>query len=212
MLVPAGRSVRPGAFAEFQLAFGEVLLELAPLGVGGLTVLLRRADGSPPIQEGAVGADQVVLEHGQVGLRRGHRCMAEQAGGDMDRKPAGDGVGGEDPAEVVREVTQRLSGLAGDPGPRQRAADQAAEHLVVHHVVLPADAALEQVRQRRPGDALAGVVAGDQRDHAVIVASQPADDRGQDAGQLRADQQPLDIGLGRDDLSKGTTSPVSGSW
>ncbi len=191
MLVLAGRSVRPGAFPEFHLALSEVLLELAPLGVGGLAVLLRRADGSPPVQERPVGADQIVLEHGQVGLGRGHGGMAEQAGGDVDRKPAGDGVGGEDSAEVVREVAQRLPGLAGDPGPRQRAADQAAEHLVVHHVVLPADAALEQVRQRRSGDVLAGVVAGDQRDHAVVVASQPADDGGQDAGQLGADYHSL---------------------
>lgn len=46
----------------------EVLLELAPFGVGGFSILLGWAHRPSTVQEAAVGADQVVLEDGVVGL------------------------------------------------------------------------------------------------------------------------------------------------
>jgi hypothetical protein len=58
---------------------------------------------------------------------------------------------------------------------------------------------LEQQRRRRVPDALVGVVGGDERDGAASAAD-PGDDRGQDVGQFRADdEEPFGVGLGRRD-------------
>lgn len=64
-------------------------------------------------------------------------------------------------------------------------------------------AALEEVRQHWPGDAFVVVVAGGERDLAAIGVPQALADRGQDAGQFRADQQqPFFVALGRHDLQQ----------
>lgn len=71
--------------------------------------------------------------------------------------------------------------------------------------------ALEQVRQFWPGDVLGAVVADDEGNRAVGVAY-PADDRGEDAGQFRCDeQQTFLIRLDGTTCSNGTSSPVSAS-
>jgi hypothetical protein len=72
---------------------------------------------------------------------------------------------------------------------------------------------LEQVRQRRTGQAFVLVVTSDQRNGAGIAGAESGDHRGQDAGQFRADQQQaLFIAFGGPICNSGTTSPVSGSW
>jgi hypothetical protein len=69
VLVGAGGSVRAPAGAEFEFALFEVLLELAPLLGGWVAVLGFGADGPALVEVGAVGADEVVLEDGEVGRR-----------------------------------------------------------------------------------------------------------------------------------------------
>jgi hypothetical protein len=58
----ARRSVGPAAVAEFELAEMEMLLELRPFGVGRFAILLAGAHRSAPVDEGAVVADEVILE------------------------------------------------------------------------------------------------------------------------------------------------------
>ena len=52
VFVAAGGAVGTGAGAELELAGVEVLLELAPFGVGGLAVFGFRAGGATVVEEG----------------------------------------------------------------------------------------------------------------------------------------------------------------
>jgi hypothetical protein len=68
--------------------------------------------------------------------------------------------------------------------------------------VLGADAPLEQHRGRRQPEAFVVVVGGDEGD-GVAGAPDPADDGAEHVGELGADhQEPLGVGLGRDDLQQ----------
>lgn len=70
VFVFAGGAVGAATFADFELAGLEVLLEVAPFLVGGLAVFGLGSFGSPLVDEGAVGADEVrVEENGSVGYR-----------------------------------------------------------------------------------------------------------------------------------------------
>lgn len=104
VFVFAAGAVGAGAAAQFDPAQGEVFFELFPFGVGGFAVLLRGTAGAPVVDEGAVGADQVVLEDRDVGFGAGQVPMAQDLGGDVQREPVLDGCGGEDPTKVVRGV------------------------------------------------------------------------------------------------------------
>jgi len=104
VFVLAGAAVGAGAGAEFDLAQGEVLLELAPFRVGGLAVLGLGPDGAAFGQVGAVGPDQLVLEDRDVGLGAGEALVAEQVSRDVDWEPAGDRFGiqrGAQPNQVI---------------------------------------------------------------------------------------------------------------
>jgi hypothetical protein len=88
--------------------------------------------------------------------------MSEQSGSDVDREPAVDQFGGQEPAEVVRgEVCGVESGVLLGEFPAA-----AFEHVhdggVGDDLVLGADLALEQERHRRAADPLVWVVAGQQ--------------------------------------------------
>jgi hypothetical protein len=110
MFVFAAGSVGACAFAEFKLAFLEVALEGAPFLVGGCAVFGGRPFGAALVEEGAVGADQVVVEDRGVGLAGVDVGVPEDPGDDVDRQPGVDGVGGEQPTEVVCGVVQWLTG------------------------------------------------------------------------------------------------------
>jgi hypothetical protein len=60
-LVRAGCAVGASAVAEFDLSEMEVLLELRPFGLGRFAIFIAGADGSAPVDEATVGADEVVL-------------------------------------------------------------------------------------------------------------------------------------------------------
>lgn len=94
MLMLTRGSIWSATVTHFQLANLEMLLELAPFFLGGLAVFGFRANGSPLIEERPVGADEVVLEDGEVCLSCGERSMAEQTSGNVDRQSAGNGFRG----------------------------------------------------------------------------------------------------------------------
>lgn len=102
VLMAARRPIRAATVAEFELAVLEVLLEFGPFGVGRFAVFLGGSAAATGIEVGAVRADQVVLENGMIGLRSGDAGMAEQLRRDVDRQTAGDRLGDEHSAEVVR--------------------------------------------------------------------------------------------------------------
>lgn len=92
-----------------------MLLEFGPFLLGGFAVFLGRSHAAPAVEEGAVGTHKVFLEHRQVGLGGVEAAVPEQAGGDVDGKPAGDGVGGEHPPEIVGGVLQRAPAASRRP-------------------------------------------------------------------------------------------------
>jgi hypothetical protein len=107
VLVLAWAAVGAHARAEFDLAFGEVLLELRPLLGGRLAVFGAGPHGAAPGDERAVVSDHVVLVDGNVGLCCVQVGVAEQLRRDVHRQTAGHGLRGEDAPEVVRRVAQR---------------------------------------------------------------------------------------------------------
>ncbi|MFF7987172.1 hypothetical protein ACFZDK_50255 [Streptomyces sp. NPDC007901] len=80
----------------------EVFLELAPFVRRGFAVFLFGPCRSPLVEEGPVGADQVLLEDGQVRLRGARTGMAEQTSGDMD---------GQQPSRIVAALAADLHEL-----------------------------------------------------------------------------------------------------
>lgn len=95
MFVVAGSAVGSSTGTEFELAQGEVLMELVPFGLGGFAVLGRWPQRPTVGEKHAVGTDEFVLEHGQVGLRGVDAFVAEDLGGDVHRKTTGHGLGGD---------------------------------------------------------------------------------------------------------------------
>lgn len=139
-------SVRSAAGAKFDFAQLEVFLELGPLLCGGFAVLRGWSGCAPRGEVGAVGLDQLGLEHGQVGVSGGEVMVAEDLGRDVHRESAGDGVGREHPAEVVRGVSQGLAGPVGYCGAQEGVVEQSVEDLRADDLPPPADLALEQMR------------------------------------------------------------------
>ena len=123
--------------------------------------------------------------------------------GDVRGEAVEDGVGDEDAPEVVRGVSQRRPGSAGDAGAGDRGVEDPAHGPVVQCLVVVAEAALEQQRGWRQPPAFVVVVGGDQGDGPGRGAD-AVDDGGQGVGEAGADQQePLGVGLGRGDLQQG---------
>jgi len=122
--------------------------------------------------------------------------------GDVRRHAVHDRIGDENPAEIVRDQAKRLAGSVGEPGGGQHQVQELADGRGADLPVLQADALLEQDRHGRAVDPFV-VVVGDRQRHCPGVVADPADDRGQHVGQLGADhQQPLGVGLGRDDVQQ----------
>lgn len=102
------------AGAEGDFAEVEVVAELGPFGVGGFAVLVAGSVGAALVDEGAVVADDLVGVDGDVSLGGVEVEVAEQLGGDVDGQAGVDGLGCEDPAEVVRRVPDRGAVDVGD--------------------------------------------------------------------------------------------------
>ena len=128
--------------------------------------------GAPAVDEGAVGADQVVLEDRDVGVR----CWSGADGpGSWRRCAAGarpDGCGGK-----IRRKSWGSGGLVHRPG---RVTPCGRTRLLPLPQACGADdggarcrSRVEQVRQPGTDGAFVVVVAGYQRDRAVVLAAQP---------------------------------------
>ena len=163
--------------------------EFGPFFVGGGAVFLAGPQqGAALGQECQVGMDRLVGVDGPISHGHVQVLVAGDDLGDVRGQAAHDGVGDEDPPEVVG------SSAAGSCrcGRSDRCWLGWGEHVPDRAVADPAavgaEPALEQ--QREPGRS-AGIRAGRMPDerHRFGVAADAADDDRQDVGQLWADDQ-----------------------
>jgi hypothetical protein len=168
MFMNAGRSGRAAAGADGDLAPFEVTEELDPFIVGGGTVLLGGTQCTTAGEERKVGLDGFVGVDGLVAEGDVNVAMPGDDLRDVRRQAAHDGVGDEDPAEVVRREAQRAALAVGEAGVGERASEDVAERAVGHSALLAAEPALEQPRRGRLPHTFSSVVGGHKR---VAVAS-----------------------------------------
>ena len=109
VLVDARGAEGPAAGAGGDLAAFEVAEELAPFLVGGDAVFLGGAQGAAAGEEGQVGLDGLVGVDGLVAQGDVDVAVAGDDLGDVRGQAVEDGVGDEDPAEVVRGEAQRVA-------------------------------------------------------------------------------------------------------
>ena len=120
--------------------------------------------------------------------------------GDVRWHAMQDGVGDEQPAEVVRGEPEGLARDAGEACPEDGQVEELPDGLSGDRPVFGAQVPLEEKRHGRIPQVFVVVPGNDQGDGSVIGAD-AADDRAQHIGQFRADhQQPFGVGLGRDDV------------
>jgi hypothetical protein len=108
VLVSAGGSKGAAAGAGGDLSQLEVAEEFFPFLIRGDPVFFARAQGPAAGEEGQVGLDGLVGVDRLVAHRGSDVLVACDDLGDVRWQAADDGVGDEDPAEVVRRVMQRL--------------------------------------------------------------------------------------------------------
>ena len=129
------------------------------------------------------------VPHGGVQL-----LVTADLGRDMRGQARPYRIGHEDSAEVVGSPLERFAGdgeLRGLRGRNEAFADVAAGQRAVLGAVPP----LEQERHGRAPGLLEDVVGADQR-QGRSAAANPEDDRGQDLGEFRGNQQQsLGVGL-----------------
>ncbi len=181
----------------------EVGKEGVPLLIRRGPVLLAGAERTTAGDERPVGLDGVrrvdrVVTHRGVDV--GVTCENLR---DVGRQAAADRVGDEDPPEVVRREAEGLPGGVGEPGPLQDLVDALADQRPGHRCELAAVSPLEQQRHRRVPDLLCNVVAGQHRDRACSGGADAGDDRAEDVGQFRSDQEkPFLVGFRKGDLEQ----------
>jgi hypothetical protein len=129
MLVGTIRLVRSEAVAERHLPATEMLLKLDPFRRSRLAILLRRPRCPPARDVGLNMADNLVVVHSHVPLGGVDVQVTQQFGRNMHGKAAVDGVGGEDPAQVVRSEDKQLAVYIPEHGISSRAIKQADENL-----------------------------------------------------------------------------------
>ena len=203
VLVNATAAEGPSAGADGDFAAFEMAQEFLPFLVGGCPVFVGGTQVAAAGQErqmrldGLVGVDGFVA-HGDVDV-----AVPGDDLGDVGRQPVEDGVGDEEPSEVVG-VKRSGWPVAGSVSPVAAMASSSMERIAeaLMGAVLAADAALEQQRQWWQPDAFVVVVGGDERDGAVGAAD-AADDGAENLGELGADhQEPFGVGLRWCDLQQ----------
>lgn len=196
----AGGAESAAACTDGDFAALEVAEEFLPFIVGGDAVSLAWAKGPAAGQEGHVRLDRLLGVGGLVAESHVDVLVTCDHLGDMQRQSVEDGIGDEQPAEVVRCVTEWFAGGVGQPGVDERLVQHGADGFVGERPVLSADAPLEQQWGGLLPRAFASVVGGDQGNGAGGVPDS-ADDRAEGVGELGADEQePLGVRLGQNDL------------
>ena len=160
----AAGGVGASAVAEGDAAALEVAEELVPFGVGRGPVFLAGAELAAAGDEGAVAVDGFFGVDRFVAHCGVDVVVAEDELGDVGRHAVEDGVGGEDPAEVVGPEGEGLAVGAGDAGGGERAGEEVADSVGGDGPVLQADGPLEQQGHGRVPGALVDVVGGGERD------------------------------------------------
>lgn len=125
VFVLAGGAVGPVAGAERDLAQREVVAEVLPLDVAGFAVLLGGPLGAAQVDVLPVVPDDLLRVDGDVALGGVEVQVPEELGGDVNRQAGVDGLGGEDPAEVVPGERQRRPVDVDQAGPDR----EGLEHL-----------------------------------------------------------------------------------
>ena len=110
--------------------------------------------------------------------------MAEDLGGNVRRESGAEGLGREEPAEIVRREFQWPVRGVGEPGDGQDAEEELAQRGAGYRPALWAAGPLEQEGHRRTPRPFVGVVGRHQRQRRP-AASDPVDDRGEDLSEFR---------------------------
>ena len=186
MFMNAGRFERATAGADGDLAPFEVTEELGPFIVGGDPVLLGGTQCATAGEERQVGLDGFAGVDGLVTEGDVDVAMPGDDLRDMRRQATHDGVGDEDPAEVVRREAQRAALAVGEAGVGESGGEDVADRAVGHSALLAAELALEQPGRGRLPHAFSSVVGGYGRDRSGIAAD-TADDGRQHVGEFGAD-------------------------
>jgi hypothetical protein len=107
VLVDARCAVGAEAVTQGHPAQLKVLLELDPLVRGDVAVLGQVAQGPPARDELLVAGDDLFLEHRGVATGGVQVEVAEQRRDDVQRQTRAEGLGAEQPPEVVRREPDR---------------------------------------------------------------------------------------------------------
>lgn len=172
------------AGAERDLAQAEVVTEVLPLSVAGLTVLLAGTVRSALVDELPVVADHLLGIDSDVSLSGVEIEMAKELRGNVDRQAAIHCLRREDSAEVVRCEPQRSPVDVDDAGPQRRLGEELADPVGGDDLQPVLGGALKQVRQRWAENPLVAAVPGQQR-HSLAGALDAANDPGERRDQIR---------------------------
>ncbi|HLZ28740.1 MAG TPA: hypothetical protein VKV73_15605 [Chloroflexota bacterium] len=103
-------------------------------------------------------ADDLVVVHGHILLAGVEVQVTQQRGRNMHGKAAVDGVGGEDPTQVVGSEDKRLAVHIAEPRISSRAIEQTDNARSPHDAMAAVLPALEQERQRWAEDLLVRIL------------------------------------------------------
>ena len=181
-----------------------------PFFLGRSTVFLAGPGGPAAGDERPVSLDRLGRVDGLVADRGVDRLVPADDLGDVGRQAAHDGIGHEDPSEIMRGEHERVAGGVGQAGRGERADEQLADRAGGECPVLAADGPLEQQRHRRVPDAFPDVV-GDGSGTSP-PGPEPADGRRQTSASSGLTRSSLSVSVLLGAIcSSGTSSPVAGS-
>jgi hypothetical protein len=158
--------------------------ELLPFLVGGSTVFLAGAEAAAAGDEGPVAVDDFLGIDGLIAHGRIDVAVPGDELGDVRRHAVHDGIGDEQPPEIMGGKPQRGAGGVGEPAAGESVVEQAADDAGTQRPVLQPPVPLEQQGHRRVPYLLVFVVGGHQGDPAA-GCSDAGNDGGEDVRQLR---------------------------
>ena len=146
--------------------------------------------------DGLLGVDRFVAHRG------GDIAMADDELGYVGWHAVQDGVGDENPPEVMRSEVQRTAAGVGEPAVGEGPGQERADGWAADRAVFAGVAALEQQRGGRVPDPLVVVVGDDER-HCTVVVGDATDDHVQHVREFRAyNEEALGVGFRRHDVEQ----------